>query len=50
MSWTVRFDPSPFIFPDRYLTSARYLILALAFYVYPDDAGNGVGIFSKLIN
>jgi Ca2+:H+ antiporter len=27
-----------------------YLILALAFYVYPDDAGDGAGIFSKLIN
>ncbi|KAJ5678327.1 Vacuolar calcium ion transporter [Penicillium maclennaniae] len=27
-----------------------YMILALAFYVYPDDAGDGVGILSKLVN
>ena len=31
--------------------SYRYLILALAFYVYPDDVSDGVGgIFSKLAN
>ncbi|KAJ6119362.1 hypothetical protein N7523_003642 [Penicillium sp. IBT 18751x] len=27
-----------------------YMILALAFYVYPDDAGDGVGILSKLLH
>ncbi|KAJ5157126.1 Vacuolar calcium ion transporter [Penicillium canariense] len=27
-----------------------YLILALAFYVYPDDVSDGAGIFSKLLN
>lgn len=33
------------------LTRSRYLILALAFYVYPDDAGDGtgVGILSNLV-
>lgn len=32
------------------LFSFRYLILALAFYVYPDDVGEGVGVLSKLLN
>lgn len=27
----------------------RYLILALAFYVYPDDVGDGVGIMKNLV-
>lgn len=27
-----------------------YLILALAFYVYPDDVGDGAGVLSKLLN
>jgi hypothetical protein len=28
----------------------RYLILALAFYVYPDDVGDGVGLMNNLVN
>jgi Ca2+:H+ antiporter len=31
-------------------TDFRYLILALAFYVYPDDVGDGVGIMKSLAN
>ncbi|KAJ5763681.1 Vacuolar calcium ion transporter [Penicillium manginii] len=27
-----------------------YLILALAFYVYPDDVGDGVGLMNNLVN
>jgi Ca2+:H+ antiporter len=39
----------PSSFSDLWLTSFRYFILALAFYVYPDGVGEGAGIFSKLL-
>lgn len=28
----------------------RYLILALAFFVYPDDVSEGAGVLSKLMH
>lgn len=40
----------PFLRSLSNLFSFRYLILALAFYVYPDDVGEGVGALSKLLN